>query len=162
MGMKMTTKMADVTKLINRKLDELDDECISNFELVGEAAVAHVRSLPSLSRADFPNPKKIPPHQPYFIDLYGSLRSSVGYVIAKDGEIVKKGGFHVVKDGKDGAQDGEAYAESLASRYPHGIVLILVAGMIYAARVQNEYGYDVLTSAELLADKLVKEFEEKM
>ena len=159
MGMKMTTPMPKIAAYINRKREEYEQEVISNYQLVGEACVAHVRSLPSLSRADFPNPKKIPPHKPYFIDLWGNLRSSVGYVIVKDGEIVSKGGFEAVKSS---AKDGEQYAESLASKYPTGIVLIVVAGMIYASRVQNEYGYDVLTSAELLADKMVKEFEDKM
>lgn len=160
MGMNMTTPLSQIGSYIDKKLEEFADEIISNYQMVGEAVIAHVRSLPSKSRADFPNPKKIPPHQPYFIDLYGNLRSSIGYVIVRDGQIVNKGGFSNPE--KKGAQEGAKYAESLASKYPTGIVLIVVAGMIYAARINNEYKYDVLDSAELLADKMCKEFEEKM
>ena len=152
MGMKMTTPKAQIDAYINRKLDEWVEECISNLEFVGEECVAHVRSLPSLSRADFPNPKKIPPQQPHFIDLTGSLRNSVGYVVVKDGEIKKKGGF---ESGKPGAEEGAKYAESLVSRYPEGIVLIVVAGMNYAAYVSAK-GYDVFDSAELKAESILK------
>ena len=139
MGMKMTTPMSQIDAYINRKLDEFVEECISNLQMVGEAVIAEARTSGS------------------YTDRTGNLRSSVGYVIVKDGEIVNKGGFD---SGKPGAEEGARYAESLAGQYPQGIVLIVVAGMDYAAYVSAK-GYNVLESAELLSDKLIKQLFER-
>ena len=49
---------------------------------------------------------------------------------------------------------GAAFAKKLVRRFPHGVCLIVVAGMEYAAHVKNK-GYDVLDSSELLADRIV-------
>ncbi|MCL4482180.1 MAG: hypothetical protein M1445_06120 [Bacteroidetes bacterium] len=89
-------------------------------------------------------------------DQTGNLRSSIGYVIVRDGVIVDASDFYAGKDGATtfGAASGEAYIKRLAAGYPHGIVLIIVAGMNYASYVEA-LNYDVLTSAELLAEQLV-------
>ncbi len=141
MGMKMTTPMAQIDAYIDRKLDEWVEECISNLEFVGEECVAEARTSGS------------------YTDRTGNLRSSVGYVVVKDGKIVKKGGFQHVngtkKSDKNGEEDGEQYAESLVGRYPEGIVLIVVAGMNYAAYVSAK-GFNVLDSAELKAESIIK------
>ena len=50
-------------------------------------------------------------------------------------------------DGSAGGSSGKAYAEKLAAKFPQGIALIVVAGMEYAAFVQNK-GYNVLIEAE--------------
>lgn len=142
MGMKMTTPIAQIDANVDRKIDEFVEECISNLEFVGEECVAEARTAGS------------------YTDRTGNLRSSVGYVVVKDGEIIKKGGFQHVngtkKSDKNGEEDGEQYAESLVSRYPQGIVLIVVAGMNYAAYVSAN-GYNVLDSAELKAEDILKQ-----
>lgn len=84
----------------------------------------------------------------------GNLRSSLGYVIVLDGKIIDESGFEVVKKGNEGSKSGQAYAKKIARQFPEGIVLIVVAGMEYAAYVSAK-GYDVIDSAELLADRLV-------
>lgn len=92
-------------------------------------------------------------------DQTGNLRSSIGYVVAVDGNIVQISDFAPSDKGTDkatGQREGKAYAMSLISRFPHGIVLIVVAGMKYASYVSAK-GYDVLESSELLAQKLVPE-----
>lgn len=139
MGMKMTTPMSQIDAYIGRKLDEFVEECISNLQMVGEAVIAEARTSGS------------------YTDRTGNLRSSVGYVIVRDGEIVNKGGFD---SGKEGAEEGARYAESLAGKYPQGIVLIVVAGMNYAAYVSAK-GYNVLESAELLSEKMIKQLFER-
>lgn len=78
-----------------------------------------------------------------------ALLNSTGYVIVKDGVIIDGSSFQ----GKGGT-DGEAYARKLTARYSQGITLIVVAGENYAAYVEA-LGYNVLTSAELLAEQLV-------
>lgn len=142
MGMRMTTPKAQIDAYVDRKIDEFVEECISNLEFVGEECVAEARTAGS------------------YTDRTGNLRSSVGYVVVKDGEIIKKGGFQHVngtkKSDKNGEEDGEQYAESLVSRYPQGIMLIVVAGMNYAAYVSAN-GYNVLDSAELKAEDILKQ-----
>ena len=89
-----------------------------------------------------------------YLDRTHNLRSSTGYVIVKDGKIVKMGDFTPIKGGNEGAQGGAAFARQLVKAFPSGIVLIVVAGMNYAAHVSAR-GYNVLDSAELLAEQLV-------
>ena len=93
-----------------------------------------------------------------YINWTGNLRSSVGYVVTVDGHIVHSGGFQQVLEGQQGTGEGRSFAEALAQRYPSGIVLIVVAGMNYAAYVAHR-GRDVLASAELLADRLLAELK---
>lgn len=94
-------------------------------------------------------------------DRTGNLRSSLGAIVLVDGQVVSSNGFEVVLDGFEGAKQGREYANELAGQFPEGVVLIVVAGKNYAAHVAKK-GYDVLQSAELLADKLVPEMLEKL
>lgn len=83
-------------------------------------------------------------------DRTGHLRASVGYLVMKDGVVYSKGGFGA----GIGGSTGEAFAQKMAAGFPHGIALIVVAGMNYASAVEAR-NYNVLTSAELLAEQLV-------
>lgn len=94
-------------------------------------------------------------------DQTGNLRSSTGYVIVKNGQIIEGSGFNKVPpkkiypgDSYIGAEEVHSFAQKLASEFPRGIVLIVVAGMNYAAHVEAK-GYDVLTSSEILANRIV-------
>lgn len=89
-----------------------------------------------------------------YTDRTGNLRSSVGYVLAKDGQVIRASDFKVVEQGGEGSSQGRQFAESRAREFPKGIVLIVVAGMDYAAYV-SAVGKNVLDSAELTADVLV-------
>lgn len=91
-----------------------------------------------------------------YLDQTGNLRSSIGFVIVEDGKVLTKGGFEVVKGGEYGAAKGDDYLRSIINLFPSGVVLIVVAGMNYASYVSAK-GYDVLESAELLAERLVPE-----
>ena len=90
-------------------------------------------------------------------DQSGNLRSSLGCVVAIDGNVVGEYGFVPILNGQEGAEEGKQYVRELAAQYPKGIVLIAVAGKKYAVYVSAR-GKDVLDSAELLADKLVPEY----
>jgi hypothetical protein len=91
-----------------------------------------------------------------YIDRTGNLRSSTGYIVVADGNVIQMSDFKQVKRGSEGTSDGEAFARQLTGRFPKGICLIVVAGMKYAASVSAK-GYNVLDSSELLAEKLVPE-----
>lgn len=82
------------------------------------------------------------------------LRGSVGYVIAIDGNLYKAGNFGATNSPSEAKTEGREFAESLVSKFPKGIVLIVVAGKTYAAYVAAK-GYNVIDSAETLARTLV-------
>lgn len=128
---------------------------VNTLSYAGEQCVNTAKSLPSPSAADFPDYPKIPPHQPNYIDWTANLRSSIGYVVAIDGEVVSgHDSFKAVNGGEEGARKGLEFAMATVERYKTGIVLILVAGMHYAAYVQSK-GYDVLNSAVIKAEEIV-------
>lgn len=90
-----------------------------------------------------------------YTDQTGNLRSSIGYAILEDGKPVQKSGFERVKATAAEAQvQSESLITRLAATYNRGLVLVVVAGMDYAAYVEAR-GYNVLNSAETLAKTLV-------
>lgn len=92
-----------------------------------------------------------------YTDRTGNLRNSIGYVILKDGSTVAESGFSQT----EGGTKGEKFISGLKKKYPTGIVLIVSAGMNYAASVEAR-NYNVITSAELLAEKLVPQILTKI
>jgi hypothetical protein len=96
-----------------------------------------------------------------YMDRTGNLRSSVGYVVVADGNVIQMSNFEQVKKGKQGASDGETFAKQLIGKFPKGVCLIVVAGMNYATYVSSR-GYNVLDSSELLAERLVPEMLEQL
>ena len=153
MGMRQTTPQGHIAAYIDKQVAKYEKLLLNNLHYVGEQCVKAAQKLPSpqfLNRSR----QEIPPHQPHYIDWTGNLRSSIGYVIVRGGNIVTQSGFKSTKGGDEGAAEGKAYAEQLAAKFPHGIALVVVAGMNYAAYVSAK-GYDVLDTAELLAEKLV-------
>lgn len=114
-------------------------------------------------------------------NITGNLRSSIGFVIAYDGRILREGGFHKIQgrgenmqkvefatkageqvsfwargdfgDGSEGARIGLEFARSHISG-TRGYAFILVAGMEYASYVSSK-GYDVVDAAQLLLWRLI-------
>lgn len=94
-----------------------------------------------------------------YTDQTGNLRSSIGFCVLKNGKIVKEIFANDLNDGKPASSEGVAESKSaLSSLIPQytssEYCLIIVAGMNYAVYVEGR-GKDVLTSAELLAGRLV-------
>jgi hypothetical protein len=66
-------------------------------------------------------------------------------------------GFEAVKPtGEKGSQEGRSYVQSLASQFPDGVTLIIVAGMNYAAYVERR-GIGGMTGGELFARQAVED-----
>ena len=127
--------------LLNRK-EELERLLIKRFTMIGEECVRIARESGSYN------------------DITGNLRSSIGYVILHDGKPVVNGASKQYSgtkgNGEAGPPAAEALLKSLQAKFPWGIVLIVCAGMNYAAYVENVRHKDVLTTAELLMESLVR------
>ena len=136
MGIKLMTKDSDIVLQLEKQQKGMIDQIVTNLEYVGEACIREARDSGS------------------YQDQTGNLRSSIGYVIVSDGHIVRKG-LNPEANAEDGRNRASSYLEEVAARSESGkISLIVVAGMNYAAHVEAN-GYNVLTSAELLAEQLV-------
>lgn len=136
MGIKQVTPQREINNYIDDKLEAWRKIIIRNLAYVGEQVLNAARSTDS------------------YKDQTGNLRSSIGYVIVEDGQVIDVSNFETVKQGREGSRVGSEYIKSLAEKFRTGIVLIVCAGMNYATYVSAN-GYDVLDSAELLADRLV-------
>ena len=94
-----------------------------------------------------------------YIDHTGNLRSSIGYVIVKDGSIAGRN-FQVSEqagtDKQTGKREGEQLAMDLVKTFSKGYVMIGVAGMKYAVFVEAMENKDVLTRAADKADDFIK------
>jgi hypothetical protein len=86
-----------------------------------------------------------------YIDQTGNLRSSIGYVIMKNGREVVQG-FPGTGEGQVSAKK---LVDTLKKNWPSGYVLIVVAGMDYAAAVEAN-GKDVITGSSQIAEVLLK------
>lgn len=135
--MELSTLKIEIDKYLNKGIEELINETIYKLSYIGE----HVVNTAKLSGK--------------YENQTNNLRSSIGYIISIDGEIVKIGGFEVIKDGYDGVKGGEALAQALA-KTSKGTTLTVVAGMHYAIYVSAK-GLDVLDSAEIELGKQLQE-----
>ena len=139
----MPTLQEEIERELMGAIERMKQAVIYNLQVIGEKCVNEARMKGS------------------YKDQTGNLRSSTGYVLIVDGEIVSESAFDVVKDGQTGSDEGKAFAESLVKDYPTGIALVVVAGKNYAEYVAAR-GYDVLDSAELLAEQLVQKLSDDL
>lgn len=140
MGVTPRFKPSDIRKKLEEAVARIEKAIFANLSYLGEECVNHARTVGD------------------YRDQTGNLRNSIGYVIVKDGQIVKRNFQRsasvknskgkTTKGGKDGVLTGEKLAEELARQVaPEGFVLIVVAGMAYASKVESR-GRNVLSSAE--------------
>lgn len=143
MPIKRLTPQNQVDAELEEQIKRMEEAIINTMEYVGEECIKDARELGS------------------YTDRTSNLRSSIGYIVVKEGKTMKKGGFETVKEGNDGANKGSEFIEKLVSEYAEGIVLIVVAGMEYAAAV-TEKMYNVIDTAEILAKRMVPELLEQI
>lgn len=141
MGIKTDFKKTEIDGLFQLLLERVDTSVLSILQRVGEEVVTYA--------------KMIPPDVG-FTDRTGNLRSSIGYVVAKDGEVLNVA-FEAVRGGHDGVSTGQRLALDVAKQQGQGYSLIVVAGMNYAIYVESK-GRDVLTSSETKAGKLLEQY----
>lgn len=134
MGITPTFTQADVSKRFDKFIEVIEKRQIERLQYLGEMCVTHARSIPASVG---------------FMDQTGNLRSSIGYMVFRDGSAIH-GNYEPVKGGIIGAVIGENLARKIGARYKQGICLVVTAGMNYALHVEAR-GRDVLTSAESMA-----------
>lgn len=135
----------DIERDIQVRMMRLQRAIIRTFLAAGEKALNAARSTKS------------------YKDQTGNLRSSIGYVVVADGQIVRMSDFALSEKGSDrmtGQATGKDYIKKLVAEVPTGVALIMVAGMNYAVYVQKRF--DVLDSSELTADKILSELLPKL
>ncbi len=117
----------DVDKVVNARMQVLIQALINTLIYVGERCVKEARETGN------------------YQDQTGNLRNSIDYVVLYNG---------VVKGKSIGNSQSKKTLEQLIPKYRQGLVLLVVAGMNYAVYVEAT-GRNVLTSAELLAERLI-------
>lgn len=147
MGIRMTTKLSEVHDMLMREAERVERLTIRALSKLGEQCVTKIR--------DRAGDKS-------WYDQTGNLRSSVGYVIAHNKNIIQYSTFNQVNQGSEGVKTGKDLAEELAKRYSNNYVLIVVAGMNYAEFVEAMDNKDVLASTELWAREQVPLMLEKL
>lgn len=146
--------LANIADALSKSAQKYTDAFLYKLNYIGMDCVRYVRDRTG---------------EESWFDQTGNLRSSIGYIIVQDGRVLYKSDFESVDGPKrteslaDGSQEGSDYADSLASRYPTGYALIIVAGMEYAAALEELDNKDVLASGELMLeeklDELIKDFK---
>jgi len=141
---KFSRKQVEV--FVRREVQKIEAAILSRLLRIGENFIKNARSLGN------------------YKDQTGNLRSSIGYVIMKDGEQIS-----ISFPGKSsvGSSQGKTIAEKLKRKYSKtkGMVLICIAGMEYAAAVESR-GKDVITGSTIIAKeelkKAIKSIQDKV
>ena len=114
----------DIDRRIDRFKVNIEQRIIWTLAMAGEKFVNDARSTQT------------------YQDQTGNLRSSIGYIIARDGNIIQ--------ENIEGKAEGTAQARKIANEVlrenKKGFILIGFAGMEYAAAVEAK-GYDVITGS---------------
>ena len=144
-SVKMTPGVDEIQRFLEKEVGKNVQRLIKSLQYVGEQVVNGIRDG-SMSNWN---------------DRTGNLRSSIGYIVSVDGVPQNISGFEQV-DGPQreegfNANQSRNYAQTLASLYPRGIALIVVAGMEYASYVEAMENKTVLAQGEIEARTLIEE-----
>ncbi|RYF26558.1 MAG: hypothetical protein EOO42_01265 [Flavobacteriales bacterium] len=124
------------------------DNLLQKFRDAGKKHVDAIRSKSKFGPLD----------NSTFGNITFNLRSSIGYLIIYNGEIVEDY-FPIIGGGSKGAETGKSWAREvglLVNEY-QGIQLVVVAGMEYGIFVESK-GFDVISLAsETELPKIIKE-----
>lgn len=146
MAIKPNFTKDDVRKRFDAFLNEIEKQQIARLQRLGEMCLVEART-----------------NKGYMMQT-GALLSSTGYEVFVDGVAI-----HSQFDAASGAESnaaetgiksGQSIAETIG-KGTKGIALVVVAGMNYAAYVEAK-GYNVLSSAEHLAERELPRMLEKL
>lgn len=139
MGLRPKFTKLDISKFVGERLVNMEQVIVDRFINIGLQFVRDARI-----KADFK-------------DRTGNLRSSIGFLVLKDGAVVRED-FEQSKVGTDkqtGINRGLEFAQQIPE-LEKGVSLVVVAGMQYAVYVEA-MGYDVLTGSSLEAENNLRE-----
>lgn len=144
----MTTPLGFVDKWANKIENRVNQLVLRAFMRLGEQCVARIRERPQESS---------------WYDQTGNLRSSIGYGVVHNGELVEQSYFDTIAGGQEGSNAGNDYLESCVDDVRDAEwALIVVAGMEYATYVEDMDGKDVLASTELWAQTQSEKIVERL
>ena len=133
--------LEDVKKMLQEAQKRVTQSIIDRFSAAGLQTIRAIRTGEASN----------------WNDDTSNLRSSIGYIVTVDGKIVDSNGFEAVRpEGAEGARKGRIYAQELALNHPKGIALIVVAGMEYAAYVEDVEGKVVLAGGKIFAKNYLR------
>jgi len=139
MAIKPNFTPAKVGKELKLRLANIEKALLNRLKIVAERFITNARNNHT------------------YTDQTGNLTSSVGYIIMKDG-VQMANAFP--GDKAEGKAKAQSIAKEVSERYQKGYVLIVVAGMEYAAAVESR-NYDVITASSITAETdLRKSLEE--
>lgn len=131
MAIKSDYKKGDAAKEFRKIQDEIDKEIIRAMSYAGEKFVTNARNMTKT--------------QGGFGDVTGNLRSSIGYFILKDGEIIKSDTKQFSGNKGNGSEGfASAITGLLYIEKKTGFQLVGIAGMNYASHVETK-GLNVVT-----------------
>jgi hypothetical protein len=130
MGLEPTFTQAAIRSRMDKFIAVIEKRQIERLQYLGEECVKIAREIPASVG---------------FTDQTGNLRSSIGYVVFKNGIAIHEG----YQGTSEGIQSGKSLAEKVG-KSKQGVALIVTAGMNYAIYLESN-GRDVLTSAEIHA-----------
>jgi len=130
MGIKPRNPMSEIHARMEKAKLEVEKATLATMIKLGEQAVKHAKSVPASVG---------------FRDQTGNLRSSIGYSVYLNGKQMQSS----FSGTQEGVANGTEYCREVAADYPTGWLLVVVAGMEYAIKVESR-GKDVLSSAENL------------
>lgn len=128
----------NIKKAIQNAANTMDRQVSERLQMVGDEFVANARINGN------------------YKDQTGNLRSSIGYIVFKDGQPIEEN-FEVAQKGTDqktGLNTGREFARNYDIP-DAGYCLLVVAGMDYAAAVESR-GKDVITGSSLIAERELK------
>lgn len=130
--------MAELNAIINQETEVWFDELVDQYRLAGKSFVER-----AIQKASFNN-------------ITWNLRSSIGYVIMFDGQIIESF-FKDLVAGTEGQEVGEDYAKFILSLIDDGdgLSMALVAGEEYAYYVEAK-GKDVISGSYGLFESELK------
>lgn len=145
MGIKANFTKDDVKKRFDAFLDMVERKQIERLQRLGEMCLIEARN-----------------NKGYMMQT-GALLSSTGYEVFVDGVAI--GQFDAASGAESnaaaqGIKAGQDIAEKIGKE-TKGVALVVVAGMNYAAYVEAK-GYNVLSSAEHLAERELPRMLEKL
>lgn len=138
MGLKANFDIAEVDAFISKKIEAIEKKLIKKLIQGGKQFVTLARENGG------------------YMNITDNLRSSIGFMVLKDGGLQALS-FKQMGKGTKGKIEAIAFAQNLAkTQFNKGIVLLVVAGMKYAASVESR-GKDVITGSSQTVESSLKE-----
>jgi hypothetical protein len=131
MGITPRFSKTDILNYTEIGKQKIERGLLNTLKLAGETFVTEAREGLNISSGLFPKGD--------YKDRTANLRSSIGYFVLKDGEII----YENLLGTGEGEQAARAALNSVKDK--SGYMLVGVAGMDYAAYVESK-GYNVITS----------------